>query len=125
MGHQQRNANRAAGIAKNEARIGKLEEFAAELQRDTKNEIDEITKVMGDWFEEIEERVRLIERSWWKRVLRMDTKKEEVVEMPKEEEKKPEPPATPSHRQVVVDRKVPGPKKKGEPDGTKAESREA
>jgi hypothetical protein len=36
------------------------------------------------------------------------------------------PPPTPSHRQVVVDRKTPGPKKKkGEPDKTEAKSRDA
>lgn len=34
-------------------------------------------------------------------------------------------PPTPSHRQVVVDRKTPGPKKTGKPDKTKAESRDA
>lgn len=36
------------------------------------------------------------------------------------------PPATPSHRQVIVDKKTPGPvKREGEADGSKAESRDA
>jgi hypothetical protein len=131
MGHGTRNANRAAGIAKNEARIGKLAgklkelgDFIKDMKREGMDEMNEIMVVMDEVHEAFTERLRLLERPWWKKVLRMDTEKEEV-EMPKKEEKKPEPPATPSHRQVVVDRKVPGPKKREEePDGTKAESRD-
>ena len=191
MGHQQRNANRAYRIEKNKERIEelarKIEEFGKILQK-MKHEmgetLDETAIVVDEVFDETRERLRLIERPLWKKLLKKDLeppitgsenldfekdvlpeierqtgeipaevkeeakadamamavegstpvlgkfveaviKEQKEAEMKKkDEEKEKERPATPSHRQVVVDRAVPGPRKKGEPDGTKAESRD-
>jgi hypothetical protein len=50
--------------------------------------------------------------------------KQRKTNKPKKE--RPKSPPTPSHRQVIVDRKTPGPKKKkGGPNKKKAESRDA
>ena len=134
MGHQQRNANRAYRIEKNKERIGELAEQLEDLGRLMKTvkaeggeNLDEIIVVMDEVFVATGERLRLLERPLWKKLLRKDLDPplinlenlETEDEMVKDEEKKPEPPATPSHRQVVVDRAMPGPKKKKkEPNGS-------
>ena len=151
MGHATRNANRAAGIAKNQGRIaalakkhGELEVFTAGFRKEIKDEVDVITDELESMEENrlaLEKEMRFLVQPFWKRWwqsymdhkvalvharVRATMEIEKEGKMPKEEEKKPEPPATPSHRQVVVDRKVPGPGKKGEePEKTKAESRDA
>ena len=132
MGHGTKNANRGAAISRNAARVANLAEqlknlgnLMKDMKREGMDEMNEIMVVMEEVHEAHTERLRLLERPLWKKLLRRDLEiKREEDEMPKEEEKKPEPLATPSHRQVVVDRKVPGPKKKEEPDGTKAETRD-
>ena len=189
MGHGQKNANRGAAINRNAARVEELAKqlknlgnLMKDMKREGMDETNEIMVVMDEVHEAFEERIRLLERPLWKKLLRRDLeapspnledadfekdvlpeiekqtgeipaevkeeakadamamavkgstpvlgefveaviKEQKEAEMKKKKKEK-ERPATPSHRQVVVDRAVPGPEKKGEPDGTKAESRD-
>lgn len=145
MGHNKKNANRGEAINRNAARVQELANKLKELgnivkdaKRELQDEINEILVVIDEMDEETKERLGLLERPWWKKLLRMDLEvKEKEEEMPKGKvhrleghatikTKKKDQPSTPSHRQVVVDRKTPGPKKRnGKPDKTKAESRDA
>ena len=192
MGHGQKNANRGAAINRNAARVEELAKqlknlgnLMKDMKREGMDETNEIMVVMDEVHEAFEERIRLLERPLWKKLLRRDLeapspnledadfekdvlpeiekqtgeipaevkeeakadamamavkgstpvlgefveaviKEQKEAEMKKkDEEKEKERPATPSHRQVIVDRAVPGPKKKEEPDETKAVTRDA
>lgn len=79
MGHGQKNANRGEAINRNAARVSKLAEKLKELggilkkvKAELKEEIEEYTAVVDEYFVEIEERLRLLERPWWKKLFRMD-----------------------------------------------------
>ncbi len=79
VGHGQKNTNRGQAINRNAARIKKLAEKLAELGKlikkvkiEAKSDLDEISVVMDEWFTETEERLRLLERPWWKKLLRRD-----------------------------------------------------
>ena len=79
VGHGQKNTNRGQAINRNAARIKKLAEKLEDLGKivkkvkaeATKN-LDEVSAVMDEWFTETEERLRLLERPWWKRLLRRE-----------------------------------------------------
>ena len=90
MGHGRKNANRGEAISRNTQRIRKLAEkhkalgeIVKDVRRELKDEIEEVVVVMNEYFEEIEERLRLLERPWWKKLLRMEL---EVKDAKEEEE---------------------------------------
>ena len=79
VGHGQKNTNRGQAINRNAARIKKLAEKLGELGEIVKKvktgatkDLDEISVMVDEWFTETEERLRLLERPWWKRLLRRE-----------------------------------------------------
>ena len=110
MGHGKKNANRGEAINRNAERVRRLSEkhkalgsIVKDVKRELQDEINEILVVVDEMDEEIKERLRLLERPWWKKLLRRDLEiKVEEVEDVKEEEdptKEPahaEPPASDS-----------------------------
>jgi len=90
MGHGKKNANRGEAIQNNYARIRTLAEkhkalgnIVNDVKRELQDEINEILVVVDEMDEETQERLRLLERPWWKKLLRMDL---EVKDAKEEEE---------------------------------------
>ena len=90
MGHGKKNANRGEAIQNNYARIRTLAEkhkalgnIVKDVKRELQDEINEILVVVDEMDEETQERLRLLERPWWKKLLRMDL---EVKDAKEEEE---------------------------------------
>ena len=103
MGHGRKNANRGEAISRNTQRIRKLAEkhkalgeIVKDVRRELKDEIEEVVVVMNEYFEEIEERLRLLERPWWKKLLRMELEVEDAKEEETEVAADAEPPASDS-----------------------------
>jgi len=93
MGHGQKNANRGEAIQRNKARIAELAtqlknlgNLMKDMKREGMDEMNEIMVVMDEVHEAFEERVRLLERPWWKKLLRMDLEIEKEVEDAEEKE---------------------------------------
>ena len=105
MGHGKKNANRGEAINRNAARIHELANklkglgnIVKDVKRELQDEINEILVVIDEMDEETQERLRLLERPWWKKLLRMDlevkdAKEEEAV---RETSDDAEPPASDS-----------------------------
>ena len=90
MGHGKKNANRGEAINRNAERVRRLSEkhkalgsIVKDVKRELQDEINEILVVVDEMDEEIKERLRLLERPWWKKLLRMDL---EVKDAKEEEE---------------------------------------
>jgi hypothetical protein len=76
VGHKQKTANRAAGIARNEARIkklaqkiGEIGEGASEWRKELKDEIEVLAEELDESLDKIHARLDLLERSLWRKMM--------------------------------------------------------